>query len=285
MTGDERIRAEIFHRRKGPVKNAFRYSVDYVLLDRDRAQGPSLFSRNRGNLMAGMTATTAVLRGRGAAPPGRVRCWRGRGWRMTGCSSSPSHACSAMCSNPVSFRLAQDASGQLRAVIAEVTNTSGDRHSCLCHREGRGPVTREDTFRAQKISHVSPFQPVAGRYDFRFDIGPDRTGIWIDYTAPGRRALHQPHRPRLPLTDAGILASVRRRPFGSRRVLALIHWQALDTAVAGLPGKARALPVDVGCRASVARAAEQLGDLDGIVFLAGSTGRCGRRTRMRRRSR
>ncbi len=35
----QRIRAQTFHGRKGPVKNAFRYSVDYVLLDPDRATG------------------------------------------------------------------------------------------------------------------------------------------------------------------------------------------------------------------------------------------------------
>jgi DUF1365 family protein len=29
------------------------------------------------------------------------------------------------------------------------------------------------------------------------------------------------------LTNAGVVASALRRPFGSRRVLALIHWQAL----------------------------------------------------------
>ncbi|MFC3086847.1 SDR family NAD(P)-dependent oxidoreductase [Tabrizicola soli] len=56
---------------------------------------------------------------------------------------------------------------------------------------------------------------------------------------------------------------------GAELILSARDAQALDAAVAGLPGKARALPVDVGCRASVARAAEQLGDLDGIVFLAG----------------
>jgi DUF1365 family protein len=29
------------------------------------------------------------------------------------------------------------------------------------------------------------------------------------------------------LTNAGILKAMLRRPFGSRRVLALIHWQAI----------------------------------------------------------
>jgi DUF1365 family protein len=108
-----------------------------------------------------------------------------------------------------------------------VTNTYGDRHSYLCHQPDRAPITREDTITAQKIFHVSPFQPVEGRYDFRFDIRPDRIGIWIDYTTPGGGLFTNLIGPRLPLTNSGILASAFRRPFGSRRVLALIHWQAL----------------------------------------------------------
>ena len=112
-------------------------------------------------------------------------------------------------------------------MIAEVTNTYGDRHSYICHREDRAPITREDTIVAQKIFHVSPFQPVTGTYTFRFDIRPDRIGIWIDYTTPGGGLFTNLIGPRQPLTTTGILASALLRPFGSRRVLALIHWQAL----------------------------------------------------------
>ena len=37
MTDVDLIRGETFHGRKGAVRNSFRYSVDYVLLDPDRA--------------------------------------------------------------------------------------------------------------------------------------------------------------------------------------------------------------------------------------------------------
>ncbi len=129
--------------------------------------------------------------------------------------------------NPVAFWLAYDGRGHLRAVIAEVTNTYGDRHSYLCRRPDGAPITREDTITAQKIFHVSPFQPVAGRYDFRFDIRPDRVAIWIDYTTAEGGLFTNLIGPRTVLTTRGILASALRRPFGSRRVLALIHWQAV----------------------------------------------------------
>ena len=227
MTQVQRIPAETFHGRKGAVKNAFRYSVDYLLLDPDCASGPALFSRNRANLMALHDADHG-----GAPGPGRGGDWArevlsGHGLPADRLLLLAQPRLLGHVFNPVSFWLAHDAAGQLCAVIAEVTNTYGDRHSYLCHHPDRAPITREDTIRAEKIFHVSPFQPVTGSYDFRFDIRPDRIGIWIDYTAPGGGAFTHLIGPRRSPTNAGILASALRRPFGSRRVLALIHWQAL----------------------------------------------------------
>jgi DUF1365 family protein len=223
----EHLRAETFHGRKGPVRNAFRYSVDYLLLDPDRAEGPRLFARNRAALMSLHDADHG-------GPPGKGR---GARWAREVLAAHQLATDRVLLLaqprllghvfNPVSFWLAYDLLGNLRAVIAEVTNTYGDRHSYLCHRPDRAPITREDTIPAQKIFHVSPFQPVAGRYDFRFDIRPDRVAIWIDYSTAGGGLYTNLIGRRAPLTTGGILTSALRRPFGSRRVLALIHWQAL----------------------------------------------------------
>lgn len=227
MTQVERIRAETFHGRKGTVKNAFRYSVDYILLDPAKAKGPTLFSRNRGNLMSLQDSDHGGAPGQGT----------GAAWaqRVLAAHNLPADRLLLLAQprllghvfNPVSFWLGYDHLGHLRAVIAEVTNTYGDRHSYLCHRDDRAPITREDTIVAQKVFHVSPFQPVAGTYAFRFDIRPDRIGIWIDYSTAEGGVMTNLIGPRQSLTNRGILASALRRPFGSRRVLALIHWQAL----------------------------------------------------------
>lgn len=56
---------------------------------------------------------------------------------------------------------------------------------------------------------------------------------------------------------------------GAELVLSARSEDALAKAVASLPGKATALPVDVSSSESVSAAALRLGDLDGIVFLAG----------------
>jgi DUF1365 family protein len=223
----QRIPAETFHGRKGAVKNAFRYSVDYLLLDPAKAKGPALFSRNRGNLMSVHDAEHGGAPGQGRGVDWAREVLQGHDLAHDRILLLAQPRLLGHVFNPVSFWLSYDLEGHLRAVIAEVTNTYGDRHSYLCHREDRAPITREDTITAQKIFHVSPFQPVAGTYTFRFDIRPDRIGIWIDYTTAGGGLFTNLIGPRQPLTNTGILASALRRPFGSRRVLALIHWQAL----------------------------------------------------------
>ncbi|MEO8531678.1 MAG: DUF1365 domain-containing protein, partial [Deltaproteobacteria bacterium] len=142
--------------------------------------------------------------------------------------------------NPVSFWLCHDKSGDLRAVIAEVTNTYGDRHSYLCARDDHGRITAKDHIEAAKLMHVSPFQPVAGRYQFRFDLSAKAINIRIAYTPEaGHSMLATLTGKREPLTNRAILWSCLRRPFGARRALALIHWQALKLWKKGAPFRRR----------------------------------------------
>ena len=229
MSAAERITGHTWHGRKGATQNSFRYAVDYVLIDPDdTAPGPRLFSRNRFNLAA------VRDRDHGGAPgQGRGVAWLrevlaahglpgGEDVRLLTQPAVLGHVF-----NPVSFWLCHDGDGDLCVVVAEVTNTFGDRHSYLCHRDDLGPITANDTLRATKVMHVSPFQPVEGGYAFRFDIRPDRIGIRIDFTAGNGGVIATLTGARAPLTSAGVLGVSLRRPFGSRRVQALIHWQAL----------------------------------------------------------
>jgi DUF1365 family protein len=129
--------------------------------------------------------------------------------------------------NPVSFWLCLDTHDKLRVVIAEVSNTFGQRHSYLCYKDDLSPITAKDRLRAQKIFHVSPFQPVEGDYRFQFDISAQRIGISIEYLRAGGGLIATLVGPRQPLSNVSILGGFLRRPLGSRRVLALIHWQAV----------------------------------------------------------
>ena len=243
MNGVDHIRGITFHGRKGAVENRFSYGVDYVLLNPETAIGPALFSRNRGNL----TSVYDVDHG-GAPKAGQGVAWVRQVLAAHGLAGADRIELLAQprvlghVFNPVSFWLCHDAPGALRVVIAEVSNTFGQRHSYLCHRDDRGAITREDTLAAQKIFHVSPFQPVEGGYQFRFDIQPDRIGIWIDYTAGAGGLIATLTWRRVPLTNKAILWACLRRPFGSRRVLALIHWQALKLYFKGAGYRAPPVP-------------------------------------------
>jgi len=228
----EHIRGETYHGRRGAVENAFRYRVDYLLLDPEAAagRGPALFSRNRGNLMALHDIDHGGERGagRGAVWVREVLARQGLDsvtWGQVLLMAQPRVLGHVF--NPVAFWLCHDAAGALRVVVAEVNNTFGQRHSYLCHHDDLSAIAATDRLSARKVFHVSPFQPVAGEYTFRFDIRPDRVGVWIDYDAPDGGLLATLTGHRAPLNSRAILGMALRRPFGSRRVLALIHWQAL----------------------------------------------------------
>lgn len=67
----------------------------------------------------------------------------------------------------------------------------------------------------------------------------------------------------------GLALAQKMSRAGADLILSARSADTLATAVASLPGKASALPVDVGSADSVRAAAATLGDLDGVVFLAG----------------
>ena len=244
MTGVDHIGGQTFHCRKGAIGNAFRYSVDLVLLDAEATvRGPVLFARNA----RGFTSLWDTDHG-GAPGRGRGAAWVRQVLQEHDISGIQRIELLAQprvlghVFNPVSFWLCRRADDALIAVIAEVGNTFGDRHSYLCHHDDLRPIAAHDTLTARKVFHVSPFQPVSGEYRFRFDISDTRIGIWIDYaqgegglvaTLTGRRR---------PLSNRSILAAALRRPLGSRRVLALIHWQALKLWIKGATYRPRPAP-------------------------------------------
>ncbi|MFM7333779.1 MAG: DUF1365 domain-containing protein [Tabrizicola sp.] len=243
MTAVDHIAGETFHGRKGGLENSFRYTVDYVLLDPETATGPRLFSRNRGNLAALHDIDHGGPKGVGRGVPWvreTLAAFGAKGAEKILLLAQPRFLGHVF--NPVSFWLCYDTVGNLRTVIAEVTNTMGDRHSYLCAHPDHRPIQRTDTLEAQKVFHVSPFQPIAGSYRFRFDIGTERIGVWVDLTTPSGGVFTNLIGPRRPLTNLGILKACLRRPFGSRRVLALIHWQAVKLWWKGAPFRRRPLP-------------------------------------------
>jgi DUF1365 family protein len=227
----EHICGQTYHGRHGAIKNAFRYRVDYVLADpASGTTGPGLFSRNARNVVAlhdvdhggtrrqgrGVFWVKDVLIEHGFENLAKGRILLLAQPRVWG------HVF-----NPVCFWLVFDASDVLRLVISEVNNTYGDRHSYLCHHKDLSPILATDRLKARKNLHVSPFQPVAGDYTFRFDVTDEHIGVVIDYRSKESGVYATFHGRRSALTNRSILSAAIARPMGSLRVLALIHWQAL----------------------------------------------------------
>lgn len=147
--------------------------------------------------------------------------------------------------NPVSFWLARDSAG-LRAVLAEVSNTFGERHFYLCsHADGR-PIGLRDRLVGEKLFHVSPFLPREGRYEFRFDPGPARFSASVDWigadgTVKLQTAMAGPARA---LTPASLRSASLRHPLQAQKVIGLIHWQALKLHRRGVQYRPKPVQLD-----------------------------------------
>jgi DUF1365 family protein len=126
---------------------------------------------------------------------------------------------------PVSFWYCHRADGSLRAVVAEVNNTFGERHCYLLDAPAFGAELRAD-----KVFHVSPFCTLAGGYRFRFMVTParERTVVRIDYDDAEGTLLQTSVSGTLePVTRASVRRAVWRYPAMTLGVIARIHWQAL----------------------------------------------------------
>ena len=126
---------------------------------------------------------------------------------------------------PVSFWFCHRGDGSLRAVVAEVNNTFGERHCYLLDAPRWGTELR-----IAKAFHVSPFCAVEGDYRFRFLLSADgrRAVARIDYDDAQGELLQTSVSGRLqPVTRAALRLAAFRFPFAGLLLLARIHWQAL----------------------------------------------------------
>jgi DUF1365 family protein len=145
--------------------------------------------------------------------------------------------------NPVSFWFCHDGNNGLRAVVAEVNNTFGERHFYLCCHSDQHAIGRQDQLTVRKVFHVSPFLEVAGEYDFGFDFNAKEISVKIDLVDEAGVALATAMRgsPR-PLSGLRLLAILVLFPLQMVKVIGLIHWQALKLYLKGVPRHAKPAP-------------------------------------------
>jgi len=128
---------------------------------------------------------------------------------------------------PVSFWYCHRRDGSLRAIVAEVNNTFGERHAYVLDHPAYGCELQ-----ASKVFHVSPFCPVEGGYRFEFQRrgaeGLEALSVRVDYDdALGPLVLTGVGGRLQPLTAATRRHALWRYPCMTLAVTARIHWHAL----------------------------------------------------------
>ncbi len=220
-------RGLVRHARLRPAAHAFNYPTLFLLLPMRslRDQACAALNRNRSTLFAfadrdhgeGGTDALAWLEGLLAAEG--VDGVDGEIWLQT----YPRMAGYAF--KPVSFWYCHRANGSLRAVVAEVNNTFGERH---CYLLAGADVAFGATLETDKVFHVSPFCSVQGGYRFRFARTGARIVARVEHVdAQGPLLVTSVSGELEPLTAASVRRACWSMPLLTWGVVARIHWQAL----------------------------------------------------------
>lgn len=233
------LTGQVMHKRLFPKENSFQYGIYYLALPLQKLPHPTgwFFGVNRKAIISFHN------RDHGARDGSDLQTWIKIILTDAGIADA-AHDVTLVCMprvfgyvfNPVSFWLCRDAAGHLRAVLCEVNNTFGERHSYLCLPKHGGAITDDDWMTAQKLFHVSPFLEREGHYCFRFAIHSDRMGFWIDYyDANGAKQLITALNGKLaPLTGQSLRAVFWRYPAVCLVAVMRIHWQAARLVLRGI---------------------------------------------------
>ncbi|MFD0666718.1 DUF1365 domain-containing protein [Ramlibacter sp. MAHUQ-53] len=226
---------QVRHTRLRPRRHAFVYDTFFLMLPMRRLQDPAALGGLAVNRPAPISFHDSDHGdGRGPAEGGAL-AWMEALLRQEGITDADGevwlHTYPRMLGytfKPVSFWYCHRADGSLRAIVAEVNNTFGERHCYLLDRPRYGAELE-----AGKCFHVSPFCRVEGRYRFRFlrtqgEAGP-RTVVRVDHDDGDGPLLNTSVSGTLePVTPAALRRALWRYPAMTLMVMARIHWQALQ---------------------------------------------------------
>ncbi len=226
------------HRRHGARPHRLNYRVFSLLIDLDELPKLDadlrLFSHNRGGLFS------LLDRDHG---PGDGRDLKGyvRGKLAEAGMEDADGPIFLLCYprvlgyvfNPLSTFYCLRRDGSVRAMMYEVSNTHGERHSYLIPVDGTDRLIRQT---CRKAFFVSPFLPMDCEYHFRVRPPGERISIAIHQTRNRKAVLDAWFTGRrLPLTDINLLRVAAQMPLMTLKVILGIHWEAFKLWRKGLP--------------------------------------------------
>lgn len=226
------------HARFGPKPHAFAYSIYMLYLDLDELDligRPMLFGVEK---RRPLSFRREDYLGDAARP--LAECVREEVLRTTGVvADGPIRLLTQVRSfgyvfNPVSFYYCFAPNGRdLRAVLAEITNTPWNERHCYgiaadSAGEARGLLA--------KAFHVSPFFSMAQRYRWSFSAPRETLGVEMTNEEDGRTVFRAGlDLERRPLDSGELLRVALRHPLMSWAAHAAIYWQALRLWWKGAP--------------------------------------------------
>ena len=219
----------VMHRRMTPRRHRLRYRAFWLLIDLDEDDAPNrlrLFSRNRFNLVSfheldhgdeGRQPLRAYVE--------RTLAEHAFAWDGGRIALLCMPRILGYVFNPLSIYFCYRRDGSLAALLYEVRNTFGQKHSYLLPVVTQTPVIRQ---RCDKAFYVSPFLGMDLTYDFRVVPPSGKVSVVVSAAnARGPVLTASLVGERRALSDWALARALLTHPLMTLKVVGAIHWEAL----------------------------------------------------------